>query len=353
LTDLWSAAKARGKQEREKTRPFYVYIDECQNFITPTIAKNLDQARGFGLHLTLANQFPSQFLNEGPNGKAMYDSILANAGTKIVFRVEHPDDMKSLAQWLFMSTLDTDQIKLKLDSTKVMGYREEIRESRTTGHSVSEGTGSNRGGGRFAGLSAGTGQSGSQSFDPNEMFADPFVSAEGWNNYLADSSGEAENWSESSSRAETESESVTTSSVLLPVMGRETSNVQFRSIEEQLFRAMQTLFDQEDRHFAVRFHGGPKGPLFVKTPTVRPVVTRLEKVEAYRGQLLRKLAYALPMPEAITRLNSREQRLLTEAVVDLSPSGEPTTAKRRIRCSPLFKWPGRATLDSERELDRS
>jgi hypothetical protein len=54
LTDLWSAAKSRGKKEGGEPRPFCVYIDECQNCVTPTIAKNLDQARGFGLRPTLA-----------------------------------------------------------------------------------------------------------------------------------------------------------------------------------------------------------------------------------------------------------------------------------------------------------
>ncbi|HVT90175.1 MAG TPA: hypothetical protein VHD56_15075 [Tepidisphaeraceae bacterium] len=50
----------------------------------------------------------------------------------------------------------------------------------------------------------------------------------------------------------------------IPIMGQETSSVQYRTVDEQMFRAMQTLFDQEDRHFAIRFHGGPKAPLFCK-----------------------------------------------------------------------------------------
>ena len=105
--------------------PFYVYIDECQNFITLTIAKNsFDQARGLGLHLTLANQYPSQFLNAGLNGKAMYDSILVIAETKIIFQYASCRH-GTVAKWLFMGTFNTDEIKLKLMSTKVMGYREE------------------------------------------------------------------------------------------------------------------------------------------------------------------------------------------------------------------------------------
>jgi len=46
LSDLWTAAKERGKgTDAHRVKPFYVYIDEFQKFVTPTIAKNLDQAR--------------------------------------------------------------------------------------------------------------------------------------------------------------------------------------------------------------------------------------------------------------------------------------------------------------------
>ena len=46
LSDLWTAAQERGK--RDGVKPFYVYLDEFQRFITPTISDNLDEARGFG-----------------------------------------------------------------------------------------------------------------------------------------------------------------------------------------------------------------------------------------------------------------------------------------------------------------
>src|SRR5205085_5823938 len=98
-----------------------------QNFITPTMAENLDQARGFGIHLTMAHQFPSQLTDHGPDGKRVFNSIMANAASKIVFRTEIPADLPPLAQWLFMGTMDPEQVKLKLYSMKVMGYQEEER----------------------------------------------------------------------------------------------------------------------------------------------------------------------------------------------------------------------------------
>src|SRR6185369_941592 len=67
LSDLWTAAQERGK--RDGVKPFYLYLDEFQKFVNPTIAENLDEARGFGLHFTLAHQFPNQLLDRGDNGR--------------------------------------------------------------------------------------------------------------------------------------------------------------------------------------------------------------------------------------------------------------------------------------------
>jgi hypothetical protein len=51
LTDLWMAARDRGKpDDASLIKPFYVYIDECQNFVTPDIARSLAEARGYGLN---------------------------------------------------------------------------------------------------------------------------------------------------------------------------------------------------------------------------------------------------------------------------------------------------------------
>jgi hypothetical protein len=149
LSDLWAAAKERGKGNAAKpVKPFYVYIDEFQNFVTPSIAQGLDQARGFGLHLTLAHQYPNQLLNAGPHGKAIYDSVMVNARSKAVFQVEGEDNLKPLALSLFMGVMNPDEIKHQLYSTKVMGHQREIRRSvsrsSTVNESTSDGTGAMR-----------------------------------------------------------------------------------------------------------------------------------------------------------------------------------------------------------------
>jgi hypothetical protein len=107
LADLWSAIKeGRKPGSEEEVRPCYVYIDEFQNFVSPTIAENLDVARGYGLHLTLSNQFPSQLLTANNEyGEHLYRSIMANTQNKIVFNMLRGEkDLDELAGWLYGDT---------------------------------------------------------------------------------------------------------------------------------------------------------------------------------------------------------------------------------------------------------
>jgi hypothetical protein len=125
LADLWTAAKERGKGTDPK--PFYLYIDEFQRFVSPTIAENLDEARSFGLHLTLAHQYPPQLIEASREyGQRLYESIMENARSKVVFSLSLRErNLASLADWLYSGTFDPNRIKLELYSRKVMDYAEE------------------------------------------------------------------------------------------------------------------------------------------------------------------------------------------------------------------------------------
>ena len=65
----------------EKATPFFLYIDEVQNFVTTSLDKLLDEARKFGLHLTMANQYLGQL-----KGRIL-DSVMGNVGATIVFQI--------------------------------------------------------------------------------------------------------------------------------------------------------------------------------------------------------------------------------------------------------------------------
>ena len=64
---------------------FYLYIDEFQNFTTPSIATILSEARKYRLSLNIAHQFIAQL------DERIRDAVFGNVGTKCVFRVGNED----------------------------------------------------------------------------------------------------------------------------------------------------------------------------------------------------------------------------------------------------------------------
>lgn len=83
---LLNAALSRvdmvGKAE---LHPFYLYIDEFQNFTTPSIGTILSEARKYKLILNIAHQFIDQLTED------IKAAVFGNVGTKCVFRVGEKD----------------------------------------------------------------------------------------------------------------------------------------------------------------------------------------------------------------------------------------------------------------------
>ena len=57
---IQSIIKRRAWEHKSQRVPVHMYIDECQNYVSPSIETGLTELRKFGLHLTLANQFIGQ-----------------------------------------------------------------------------------------------------------------------------------------------------------------------------------------------------------------------------------------------------------------------------------------------------
>lgn len=66
-------------------RPFYLYVDEFQNFATDSFSVILSEARKYGLNLTIANQYVAQMT------ETVRDAVFGNVGTTISFRVSADD----------------------------------------------------------------------------------------------------------------------------------------------------------------------------------------------------------------------------------------------------------------------
>ena len=86
VTKIQLAAMSRSDiPDVRDRRPFYLYVDEFQNFATDSFATILSEARKYGLNLTVANQYISQMAD------TVRDAVFGNVGTMICFRVSADD----------------------------------------------------------------------------------------------------------------------------------------------------------------------------------------------------------------------------------------------------------------------
>ena len=92
VTKIQLAAMSRSDiPDIKDRRPFYLYVDEFQNFATDSFATILSEARKYGLNLTVANQYISQM------SENVRDAVFGNVGTMISFRAS-ADDSPILAK---------------------------------------------------------------------------------------------------------------------------------------------------------------------------------------------------------------------------------------------------------------
>jgi hypothetical protein len=82
----------RADMPLEERRPFYLYVDEFQNFATDSFATILSEARKYGLNLTVANQYISQMSDP------VRSAVFGNVGTIVCFRIS-PDDAPFLQKY--------------------------------------------------------------------------------------------------------------------------------------------------------------------------------------------------------------------------------------------------------------
>ncbi len=88
---LYQAAQSRQTLDQDKRKPYFIYIDEFQNFITPSMESILSGARKFGLGLVLVHQDLQQLFKVDAK---VGNSLISNAGTRICFRVGELDAQK-------------------------------------------------------------------------------------------------------------------------------------------------------------------------------------------------------------------------------------------------------------------
>jgi len=83
VTLIHSEAMQRVNTEVRYRVPVHCFIDEFSNYVTPSMGEALEEARKFGLHLTMAQQYYGQHMDT-----KFADSVMGNTMVKIVGRNE-------------------------------------------------------------------------------------------------------------------------------------------------------------------------------------------------------------------------------------------------------------------------
>ena len=92
VTKVQLAAMSRADIPASERSPFYLYVDEFQNFATDSFATILSEARKYGLNLTVANQYIAQMSQE------VKDAVFGNVGTIVAFRMG-ADDARGMLRY--------------------------------------------------------------------------------------------------------------------------------------------------------------------------------------------------------------------------------------------------------------
>jgi hypothetical protein len=111
VAKLTQAALSRVNIPEEQRNDFYLYIDEFQNYTTPSISTILSEARKYKLCLNLAHQFIGQLPED------ISKAVFGNVGSMAIFRVG-PEDAEFLTQ--FFKPVFSDYDLINLDSRNAL-----------------------------------------------------------------------------------------------------------------------------------------------------------------------------------------------------------------------------------------
>src|ERR1051326_3345482 len=112
VNEFFECAMRRRSPGGRPPDPYYLCLDEFQNFVSIDIADMLDQVRKYGLFLTLAHQRFGQ-LDEN-----ITDAVLTNCRIKTVFGGLRAESARMMAEELFIGKLDPMKVKAAIYQTK-------------------------------------------------------------------------------------------------------------------------------------------------------------------------------------------------------------------------------------------
>ncbi|MDD4318726.1 MAG: type IV secretion system DNA-binding domain-containing protein [Candidatus Peribacteraceae bacterium] len=111
------AAMRRQRQDASTRKDFFLYIDEFQNFVTPSIESILSEARKYRLGLILAHQYLDQLEKESKiaGSVSLKGAVFGNVGTMMFYKIG-PQDAEVCAKE--MAPVFSEQDLVNMDAFK-------------------------------------------------------------------------------------------------------------------------------------------------------------------------------------------------------------------------------------------
>ncbi len=302
LTNTLFNRALRREERVAQRRPFYLYIDECYRFLTDDIEAMLDQTRKFGLHVVLVHQHLGQLRKYGDH---VFDAVMTNARTKVVFGGLADGDAELLAKQLLREQFDFNRPKSILDKPVVVGYETTIlrQHAEATGTSSSESVSDMRA--NIRGMSSGV----SQVMNIDGMPVGWETLSSGRNDAASYGSGSASGQSRSQVSSYGEAEA------LKPILATLPTAVEGEG--EILHRAIRVVRGMPPQHFLLARPGAEAR--VVAVPKVTSAFVRPSRIAAFFETARVKSPFLLPTAEADQVIASRP----VPAVVEVDPEDDP------------------------------
>ena len=310
INELFVQSVQRPKTDRV---PFYLYVDECHQFLTPDVERLLVECRKYGLHAVLAHQHLGQLRDAG---EKIYDGVMANARNKVVFGGLKMSDCREIASDIFAHEIEKGAINPLLKNYATVGHEvvllhgsshtEAIAKAKQSAFSDSESSGSTSAkhhGGFFS--------------DIETTFSDA-------TSYLK-SSTQSGSETVTKTSSDTRSENETLKAVIKELPGA------VLSPEEKLIKAATKLRRLGDRQAIISPVYNDIDAQLLYVPEVKEVVTTTKRTkEIVREQISKDDKNYTPIEE-VRLLTHQRKNLLTELVRDSLNTPKQETIAHKVK----------------------
>lgn len=297
VNEFFLVAKMRPKD----SKPFYLAIDEFENYVTQDIADVLDQGPKFGIHLILAHHSLEQLKEQN---QKVYAAVMQNAKIKIIYGGLTYENSEILIKELFSyrgrGGLNPDQVK-RIQKSPYIEPTESTRtvSSDTYGETESSSSGTQSGN---------VMQSGETTIPIDDLFLSDQVMSHIKSSSSMSSSGEARG--SSSSYSHTDS--------VVPFIIQELkwyiSSIQYYSLDEQVYRAIARMKNLPQQICMVKL---PKQPVkTIRTNFVEEYHELEGELEQFTKQVNESSPYHITPQEAIAEREKITQGILAPLEVE-------------------------------------